>query len=81
MHETSINWTRMLFNNARESVGLNGSLGKEFRIERGLHQGCPLAPHLFFIVGEVLHHIFKKALAKGRIKGLRLAENKQQCLS
>lgn len=39
-------------------MDLNGSLGEEFKIERKVRQGCPFAPYLFLIVGEV--HIHKQ---------------------
>ncbi|GJX06227.1 arginine repressor C-terminal-like domain-containing protein [Tanacetum coccineum] len=36
------------------SVLINGSPSKEFKMERGLHQGYPLSPFLFFLVAEAL---------------------------
>lgn len=81
IHESFIKWTKMLFNNARASVTLDGTPGKEFRVERGVRQGCPLAPYLFLIVGETLNHIIKKAMREGRIHGVKLPGGKQQCIS
>ena len=78
MHETFIKWTKMLFGNAWASVNLNGSMGKEFRGERGVRQGCPLAPYLFLIVGEVVNHIIEKSMREGRILGVKLPRGKQQ---
>ena len=47
-----------------------------------MRQGCPLAPYLFLIVGEVLTHIIKKAVAEGRLRGIYLpGGRKQQCIS
>lgn len=80
IHETFIKWTKMLFKNARALVGLSGSIGKEFQIERGIRQGCPLAPYLFLIVGEVLNHAFKKTVAEGRVIGVMLPSNRMQCI-
>lgn len=63
--EQYIQWVNMLFGNAFVVVNLNGSPGEDFRIERGVHQGCPLLLDLFLIFGGVLMHIFKKAMADG----------------
>lgn len=80
IHEKFITWNIMQFSNAHAFVGLNGSLGNDFNIEMGVRQGCPLAPYLFLIVGEVLNHIFKEAIREGRILGVRLRGGKQQCI-
>ena len=60
-----INWVKLLFNNATAAINLNGSPNNNFRIERGVRQGCPSAPYLFLIVGEALTHMFKKQLPRG----------------
>ena len=52
----------MFFDNAWASVNLNGSPCKEFRVERGVKQGCPLAPYLFLIIREVLNDIIRKPM-------------------
>ena len=55
-----INWGKLLFGNASAAVNINGGPGNNFRVERGVRKGCPLAPYLFLIVGEALTHVFKK---------------------
>ena len=73
---------KLLFGNATAAVNINGSPGRSFKVERGVRQGCPLAPYLFLIVGEVLTHIIKKAMAEGKIKGVVLPGGKKQhCIS
>jgi hypothetical protein len=37
----------MFFGNAYDVVDLNGRPMEQFRIERGVMQGCPLVPYLF----------------------------------
>jgi hypothetical protein len=59
-----ISWIKLLFENTTAAVNLNGSPGNNSKIERGVRQGCPLAPNLFIIVGEVLIYIIKKAVAE-----------------
>jgi hypothetical protein len=82
MSTTFIKWVKLLFTNASAAVNLNGSPGENFKIERGVRQGCPLAPYLFLIVGEVLTHVIKKAVTDGRLRGITLpGGTKQQCIS
>ena len=63
------------------AVNLNSSPGNEFKIERGVRQGCLLAPYLFLIVGEVFTHLVKRAKAEGRIHDISLlGERRQQSI-
>lgn len=73
MHETFTKWTKMLFGNAWAPVNFNGSPCKEFKMDRGDGQECPLAaPYFFLIIGEVLNHIIMNATIEGRILGVEL---------
>lgn len=60
--EEFIEWIKLLFTNATAAVNLNSNPGEDFKIERGVRQGCPLAPYLFLIVGKILTHMIKKAV-------------------
>ena len=80
--EEFIEWVKLFFTNASTAVNLNGNPGGNFKIERGVRQGCPLAPYLFLIVGEILIHMIKRAVEEGRLKGVFLpGGKKQQCIS
>ena len=63
-----IGWVKLPFGNASAAVNINGSPGSNFKVERGVRQGCPLVPYLFLIVGEALTHVFRKAVDEGRLK-------------
>ena len=81
MSENFISWVKLFFEDATAAVNLNGSPGNSFKIKRGVRQGCPLAPYLFLIVGEVFTHIINKAAAEGRLRGIYLpGGRKQQCI-
>lgn len=67
-----------MFGNASVAVNLNGNQGNNFSIERGVRQGCPIAPYLFLVVGEVLTHIIKKVVVKERLRGITLPGRKKQ---
>jgi hypothetical protein len=43
-----------------------------YGIQRGVRQGWPLAPYLFFVIGEVVNMMVKKEVAQGSIKGILL---------
>lgn len=47
-------WFKRCVSCARVSIFLNGSAGKEFKMERGLKQGCLLSPLLSNLVAETL---------------------------
>lgn len=71
--ENFIIWIKLLFENATAVVNFNAYPGNNFKIERGVRQRCPLAPYLYFIVGEILNHIIKMAVAEGRLRKIYLA--------
>jgi hypothetical protein len=52
--EEFIRWVKLLFGNASTKINLNGCPSGSFKVERGVRQGCPLAPYIFLIVGEAL---------------------------
>ena len=71
-------WVKLLFENASTIINLNGNQGDNFHIKREVKQGCPLAPYLFLIVGEVFTHVIKKAVKEGRLRGVSLPGGKRQ---
>ena len=73
-----IQWVKLLFANISATVNLNETPGSTFKVERGVRQGCPIAPYLFILIGEVLTHIIKKAVVEGRLKGITLPRGKNQ---
>ena len=75
--EKFIKWVQLLVANASTTFNLNGVLGDSFRIERGVRQGCPLVPYLFFIMGEIIMHMIKKTNMEGRVKGVSLPGGKK----
>jgi hypothetical protein len=67
-----ITMTKVLFEDAKVSVCLNGRNSDSFAIGRGVRQGCPLAPFLFLLVGETLHAASFRAMQAGSLQGIRL---------
>jgi hypothetical protein len=63
---------QLFFPGAKAAVNVNGRITSHFPVLQGVRQGCPLAPYLFLIVGEVLNHCVKREAAQGRITGIHL---------
>ena len=66
---------------AAAAININGIISPSFRIERGVRQGCPLAPLLFLIIGEALHANVRFAQAQGRIQGVKIPRSEAQQLT
>ncbi|KAL3697349.1 hypothetical protein R1sor_011425 [Riccia sorocarpa] len=58
-------------------IHINGQFSEEIQIERGVKQGCPLAPLLFALSTQPLMTILRARQAEGRLVGLKLGEGKQ----
>jgi hypothetical protein len=50
-----ITMVQLLFANVKATINLNAKMTKTFEIRRGIRQGYPLAPHLFFIIRKMLN--------------------------
>ena len=72
-----INWIRLLYNGAVSSCIVNGFLTKQFNIERGVRQGCPLSMLLFVIFQEPLYRAIDLSNA---IKSIMLPCNPRKSL-
>lgn len=62
---------QLLFYDAKAAVKVNGSQSSLLSIERGVRQGCPLAPYLFLIVAEALNATVKSGVSSGTVKGIK----------
>lgn len=67
-----ISMTKLLFGEASASVRVNGCISRTFPIEKGVRQGCPLAPYLFLIIAEALNAMVKVEEALGNVRGITL---------
>jgi hypothetical protein len=64
--------TRLLFQQAQARIVVNGKTTQTFPILQGVRQGCPLAPYLFLVIGEILNFTMKREVQKRHIKGIQL---------
>jgi hypothetical protein len=73
--------TKMFFQGASANVAVNGKASKVLVIEKGVRQGCPLAPYLFLIVGEALNAKIYEEQRLGKIEGICLPmSNRRQII-
>ena len=54
-----------LYNNAGKAVMLNGCLNKQFKVERGVHQGDPLSCLLYNVAIEPLANAIRESTLEG----------------
>ncbi|GFR97404.1 retrovirus-related Pol polyprotein from type-1 retrotransposable element R2 [Elysia marginata] len=64
--ENFLKWLAILLKDRSGLVKNGGYLSREFNIERGVRQGCPIAPLIFLLCAEVLAlHIRQNQAIKG----------------
>ncbi|XP_058752772.1 uncharacterized mitochondrial protein AtMg01250-like [Vicia villosa] len=56
---------------------INGSVTKDFLVEKGLRQGDPLSPFLFVLVMEFLTELVKKSKEEGEFRGFKINVEKE----
>ncbi|XP_024532423.1 uncharacterized protein LOC112346855 [Selaginella moellendorffii] len=49
-----VEWTASLYHSPSSKVTINKTMGQPFKLERSVHQGCPLALYLFLFVADAL---------------------------
>jgi hypothetical protein len=67
-----VNWIMRLTSSAFFSILVNGVPSQPFSPTRGIHQGDPLSPFLFFLMAEGLGCYLKASVLEGSLKGLPL---------
>ncbi|GKU91277.1 hypothetical protein SLEP1_g5176 [Rubroshorea leprosula] len=63
-------WIKECLQTASISILANGSPTEEFKMERGIRQGDPIAPFLFLVVVEGLNVLIESAISKEALKGI-----------
>jgi len=53
-------WIKVIYDNARSCVKINGVLTDSFALERSVRQGCPLSAMLYSIIAEPLASLIKR---------------------
>eukprot|EP00253_Pinus_taeda_P014295 PITA_14295 len=70
-----IPWIMACITSPTFSVLINGSASHLFHSERGLRQGCPLSPLLFFIVMDGLSRLIATTKRDGDLCGLKISDD------
>ena len=67
-----IKLTKLFFHEANAAVNINTCPSNNSKIEQRVREGCPLAPYLFLIIGELLSLTVKRAMINQEVKGVML---------
>ena len=74
-----VSMIKILFEDASACMKVSGSLLESFVIGRGIKQGCPIAPYLFWLTAEVHNTMVVEESLVGKVKGIKLpVEDRQQ---
>ena len=71
------NWISVMYSDV-ESAIINFRLCNQFKVSRGVRQGCPLSPILFILSAELLA---QKMRQSSKSKGIKLPNNVEVKLS
>ncbi|CAL2259470.1 unnamed protein product [Prunus armeniaca] len=68
-------WVNLVMSCVRSvelSVLINGQPGRKLKPSRGLRQGDPISPYLFFIVSDVLSLLIQSAVSNELLQGIKM---------
>ncbi|GKV01050.1 hypothetical protein SLEP1_g13646 [Rubroshorea leprosula] len=65
-------WIQECLQSSLVSILVNGSPSRQFKVSRGLRQGDPLSPFLFFIIAKGLNGLVTEAVKNGKLKGVEV---------
>jgi hypothetical protein len=63
-----ISFLKFLFQNVQVMVCFDGGIIKPFKMKGEVKQGCPLAPYLFILMGEIFNFMVKDVMRVGKIE-------------
>ncbi|KAL3681068.1 hypothetical protein R1sor_024024 [Riccia sorocarpa] len=66
-----------LVEDAHFVIHINGAFTKEIKLERGVRQGCPIAPLLFALSTQPLMALLREAQIQGEVHGLEVGNSRQ----
>ncbi len=69
--EKFISWIKILYNDIKSTIKINGHLTPFFPVTRGVRQGCPISMILYIIIAEPLNILIKN---RQDINGIRITE-------
>ncbi|KAL3675262.1 hypothetical protein R1sor_025210 [Riccia sorocarpa] len=70
--DTFINLVKGFTTGGTARIHVNSSFSKEVQVERGVRQGCPLAPLLFALVSQPFMSMISDAERRGSLQGLEI---------
>ncbi|KAL3696899.1 hypothetical protein R1sor_010975 [Riccia sorocarpa] len=73
--QESITIFKGLCTKGKAKIHINQDFTKTFDVQRGVRQGCPLAPYLFTLCTQVLMEMLKSQQQNGNITGLRVGDS------
>ncbi|KAL3683856.1 hypothetical protein R1sor_001878 [Riccia sorocarpa] len=76
-HEDFIQLVTGLLKYGTAVVHTNGLFTKEFKLERGVRQGCPIAPFLFALCTEPLMAMLRSYQESGILEGVKIPGGRQ----
>ena len=72
--DTCVGWIMQCVTGPSMSLLWNGEMTDSFKPLRGLRQGDPLSPYLFFLCMERLCHLIDRAVVENNWKPIRLSQ-------
>ncbi|KAL3675268.1 hypothetical protein R1sor_025216 [Riccia sorocarpa] len=66
-----------LVEDAHSVIHINGTFTWDIKLERGVRQGCPIAPLLFALFTQPLMAMLREAQVQGEVPGLEVGNSRQ----